>query len=212
MGKMTTDFMRGQWEGIKRRGDYYIGIDTIYSTISIAANTLFPVSYSFFTAGITDGLTYAQTNLDSGSRLNNNDIFLVREVAFEFWKTGADPDINFLSNGCYLEWWFYGNRFLIGKLEDYPAGSQVYTSAVANLGTSVAVAGLGPVVSTVNGMPTVHNAFNLGEPGLLLQGNDSFKAVLNNAAAPYTTALAANGGTGITMTAKLRGYRARQIS
>jgi hypothetical protein len=210
--KATTEFMQAQWEAIKRRSDYYIGVDTIYSTVSIGVNTLFPTSFSFFTAGITDGLTYAQTNLDSGSRLNNNDIFLVREVAFEFWKTAADADLNFLLNGCSLDWWFYGNRFLIGKVEDYPGGSQAYTTAVANLGTSVAVAGLGPVVSTVNGIPGIHNAMNIGEPGILLQGNDSFKAVLSNQAAPYTTALAANGGTGLTMTAKLRGYRARQIS
>jgi hypothetical protein len=196
-----------------RLKNYYLGEDYIYSKQSINVATLFPTSFSFFTQGInTSGVNYSDTNLDQGSRLNNNDIFIVREVSFAVWKTVADADLNFLANGCHLDWEFYGNRFLVGTMECYPGGSMAYTSAVSNLGTLVTVSGLGPVISNLNGVPSIHNTFQIGAPGIELAGNDSFKCVLVNDAAPYTTATAAAGGTGITFTARLGGFRGRQIS
>lgn len=191
----------------------YTGEDCLYSTVAIAPGTLFPVNFSFFTQGINSGtgLTYAQTNLDDGGRLSNNDQFLVMDVGFQWFQTACNADLNFLCNGTWLDWQFYNNRFFFGKPEMFPGGSVAYGTAAANLGTLVAVANLGPQTSTINGMPSKHNHFALGEPGILLRDNDSFKMVLSNAAAPYTTATVANGGTGLTMTAWLRGYRIRSV-
>jgi hypothetical protein len=216
---MIRIILASQQEYSARSRAAYSGRDSIYSTQSIAPGVAFPTNFSFLTQGISNGLTPAQTNLENGGRLSNNDMFVVMGVRFQWFATAAYADLNFLCNGTTLFFNFYGNPFFYGKPEMFPGGSCAYTTAVGNQGPvagtayagAVTIADLGGVSSTINGMPSKHNDFELGWPGLMLRDNDSFSCILQNNAGAYTTLAAAAGGTGLTMTVWLDGYRIRAV-
>ena len=75
----------------------------------------------------------------------------------------------------------------------------------------MALAGLGPAVSYTNGVPNVHNVFNIGEDGYLLWKNDSFNITYVTDTS-FGLVATANGGTGLTMQAILHGLQVREVT
>jgi len=189
----------------------YSGEDSLYDTASIAPGTAFPGSFSFFSQGLNNGKTYAQTNMQLGGQLSNNDAFLVLGVRFGWFSNANQIDVNFICNNTWLNWNFYNNSFFKGIPEMFPGGSMAYATAASS--TALVTADVPyPITSILNGTPMKMNYFSVSEPGLLLCGNDSIAVELINAGGAYTTAAAAIGGTGLTMHVWLDGYRIRQTS
>ena len=189
----------------------YSGEDSLYDTVTIAPDTLFPGEFSFFSQGINNGKSYAQTNMQLGGQLSNNDAFLVLGCRFGWFCNGNQIDLNYLCNNTWLDWKFYNNSFFKGIPEMFPGGSMAYATAASS--TALVTADVPyPITSLVNGTPMKMNYFSVSEPGILLCGNDSVGVTLINASGPYTTATAEIGGTGLTMHVWLDGYRIRQTS
>jgi len=65
--------------------------------------------------------------------------------------------------------------------------------------------------AAINGQPSISNYFPIGGDGLLINPLEQFQMVLHNTGT-YTTATVDDGGTGITLTASLFGYRIRTLS
>jgi hypothetical protein len=93
----------------------------------------------------------------------------------------------------------------------FPGGSQGYLTAAANLGTALAVAGLGPVTSVSNGIASKHNAFSFGEDGILLRANDRVEVDFF-AATAFNMLATAVGGVGTTIMVWLDGIRLRNVA
>lgn len=173
--------------------------DTIYDTISVAQAAAMPALLTFFTTPVgTGGKTEAQTNLYMPGQLSNNDIVLVTGIRTQFLFNVNPIDAANLMSLCWLEVVFKTKRFMIGTADTFPAGSAGQVTAATNLGTALAVAGLGPVTSFTNGVPSVHNFFSVGEDGYLIEKNDSFRLNWYTATA-FNLLATAVGGMGVTI-------------
>jgi hypothetical protein len=194
------------------RKEAYQGEDCLYDTISIAPGAAMPSMTALFTVPSgTNGKTNAQTNMQVAGMLSNNDAFLVTgaRCAISFNTHPIDAQ-NFVSL-CWLDFKFFNREFFWGPPEMFPGGSGAYVSAASNLGTGVALAGLGPVTSVSNGVPSKHNYFSLGEDGLLLKANDRVEVDLYNPT-PFNMiagGVGGVGGNGLTVRIYLDGFRVR---
>lgn len=186
----------------------YTGLDCLYDTQTLAAATLFPGNLTFFVSPANNGRTYAQTNMQVSGQLANNDAFLIMAARFQWFFNAAPADVIYLCNNCWLNFKFYNREFFWGIPEMFPGGSVAYVSAASSTALITATYP-SPAVSTINGVPSIHNYFSLGDEGVLLRDNDQLKVVLTNEGGPFTTSTAAAGGTGLTLRVWLDGYRIR---
>ena len=189
----------------------YEGRDFYFSRKTIPVATLVPGQLTFFNdVANQNGVLTSQTNLQAAGQTSNLDSFLLMGVRFG-WSYGAcAADVSYLINNLNLIWRFFNVEFFQGPPEGYPGGSAAYASAASSLALITATYA-SPVTSIINGAPVTHNYFPIGEDGILINPQEQFQMILVNTGI-YTTATAAAGGSGLTLTAWLDGYRIRSVS
>ena len=189
----------------------YQGKDFYFSRKTIAPATVFPGQYVFFSdVANQNGVLASQTNIQNANQTSNKDSFLLFGVRFGWSYDAASPDVKYLINNTNLIWNFFNNPFFQGPPEGYPGGSAAYTTAASSLALITATYP-SPVTSLINGAPVTHNYFPISDDGLLINPQESFNMTLVNTGV-YTTAAAAAGGTGLTLTCWLDGYRIRSVN
>ncbi|HEY1209988.1 MAG TPA: hypothetical protein VGE85_11510 [Terracidiphilus sp.] len=205
------DLVQAQLQMGDRRTMSYQGEDFYFSRKTIAVGTLVAGQYTFFAdVANQNGITFAQTNMMASQQTSNKDSFLLKGVRFNWSYSSADTDVTFLIQNMWLNWRFFNADFFKGPPEGYPGGSAAYVTAASSLATITSTYP-SPLTSIVNGAPSRSNYFRLGDDGVLITPLDQFQMILVNTGV-YTTATAAAGGRGLTMTAWLDGYRIRQLA
>jgi hypothetical protein len=204
--------MRRSIEERVGRGELYLGKDFLFDTISIAPAAAMPNKSQFFLVPIgTNGKTQAQTNMQNSGQLANNDIVWIRSMRISVANNTHPIDLLNINQLTHFSIKFKNVEFTFGPLDQFPGGSQAYVTAATNLGTSVAVANLGPVTSVVNGIPSIHNVFEFGGDGYLLWKNDTIE-VDQYLDTNFNLLAAANGGTGTTIRVAFDVVRAREVA
>jgi hypothetical protein len=193
------------------RKSAYQGKDFYFSRKTIQPDAAFPGQLTFFNdVANMNGVLPSQTNLQAAGQTSNLDSFLLMGVRFGWTYGAADLDVQYLVNNLNLIWRFFNVEFFQGPPEGYPGGSAAYATAASSLAT-ITTDFPSPVTSIINGAPMSHNYFPIGDDGVLINPQEQFQMVLVNTGS-YTTATAAAGGTGLTLTAWLDGYRIRTVS
>ena len=184
----------------------------LYDTNSVAQNATMPFTLTFFNVPKgQSNKTYAQTNIITPNQLSNNSMAWITGIAMQPLFNLAPVDAANLHSLGHVEVTFKENVLVRGPLAMFPGGSAGQITAAASLGTAVALAGLGPAVSYTNGVPNVHNVFNIGEDGYLLWKNDSFNITYVTDTS-FGLVATANGGTGLTLQGILHGLQVREVT
>jgi hypothetical protein len=189
----------------------YTGRDFYFSRKTVDVNTLVAGSYLFFSEVVgQNNVQPSQTNMQAANQTSNKDSFLLLGVGFGWTYSAADQDVQYIINNFNLLWKFFNVVFFQGPPEGYPGGSAAYVSAASSL-AAITATYPSPTTSIINGAPTVGNYFPIGGDGVLINPQENFAMILENTGT-YTTATADDGGTGLTLTAWLHGYRIRSMS
>jgi hypothetical protein len=212
MGAKNADALRVRDAVMEREalGIVFMQHDRIYDTVTVSQGAAMPAVLQFMINPATGGKTYAQTNLDIAQQLSNNDMAWVKYIYAKISFNTAAIDAANLENLGYLDVWFKKQRFIYGKLNMFPGGSGGRITAATNLGTALAVAGLGPVTSYENGVASVENVFHLGGDGYLLWKNDSFLANFYTTTG-FSLLATAVGGQGLTFEVGFGIVRVREV-
>ena len=151
-------------------------------------------------------VTLAQTNMRGQGMIANGNLYTIKQFGVYVTANSLNADVNNILEGMTVSLQIQGVVYAEGKISIYPGGRGAVVGGAAMpaaIGTQAVISGV------TNGVADIRNVFTFaaGIPILQLQ---TIAVLLTSEGAGFTTASAANGGSGFTITVFVDGFESRR--
>jgi len=180
-----------------------------YDSYSVAVNTLTVGQLTtMFSVPLGGAKTLASTNMRDSSKIADGNLFVIMGFGIAVSFNALPSDVNNILEIMTVKLKIGGVTFAQGKILIYPGGRG---GVVGGAALPAVVGTLAQISGVTNGQSHVDNMVRFVK-GIQVDPGQTIGVELVSEGAGFTTATAANGGSGFTLTAILDGIETRKVA